>query len=1100
MTKNKIELERFRRPVLIAAGLLLLYAIAGFFVLPAVLQWKLPEMLQQQTGRKATIADIRFNPFAMDFSLQGFELREKNGKPFVTFGEFYIDVAVLSSIGHFLLTFEEVRLSSPFVHIEKLKNGTFNFDDLAAGDEQESPVEDTGGIFPVIIDNLILERGKVAWQDSARTKSVTEVIAPLDLKIANFTTVIDGQSTVGFSAHLDSGGDILWQGEMAVNPVYSKGHVRMENIDTHRLWQLFLQKAVRFELQRGEKIVDFDYLFRYRNDKPDLHLSNGSFLLNDFALMRKGETRPVINLASLALQGVSFDLLDQRLTIASITSSGGRFMTWLDKSGAINYRQLFAPEEQSGSVSRQRQTPPAKEDAAASWKVSVDALVLRDYAVNFQEQGEMQPVIQIPEFAVHSMAFNAGRQRLDIASLALKRAAFNAWLDADGVLNYQTMFVAKASGNAGQQATAGTVDAAAEHSATTAKQTAGKKVEVGGASPFVVQVGKVSLQSLAVDFSDKTVKKPFSVHLAPLNLQLTGYSTSPGTKLPLQFSTGVDSNGKIALQGELVMEPFSANMSLKVEQLALQPVQPYVEKFAHLDIIGGHFNTRGRLALGMAENNVLKLKFQGDSNIDRLHTRDQLTNRDFLKWRDLRLKKIDFNLQPPSFRTEEIQLLDPYARVVIKKDGSMNIDDILVKDRQSAATGKAAQAPAGNGKSAPPDYRVDEFKIVGGASDFSDYSLILPFVAKIDKLNGELQGLSSEKQSVATLNLHGEAFQLSPVDIAGKFSSSSGDGDVELDFQSMPLPLVSPYMADFAGYKIEKGKMSVQLRYKIAKGQLQAENNLVIDQLTLGEKVENPHAVSLPLGLAIALLKDSNGKIELNLPVSGNVDDPEFSVGSLLVDAFVNVLSKIATSPFTAIAALVGSDEDLSYVSFAAGSSELQPEQIEKLDILAKALRDRPELRVAIRGEAYQEEDWPVIRVQALHDHLKALYAAKLQKEGEKIRPENVVLSDDQYKHLLAEQFIERYPHLAEWSLFGNPKLKDANAGDFYQVARRTLAASIPPERQRLNDLARNRERAIARHLIGEGIANERVFVLDTKVVTQPAENGLRSELSLQAS
>lgn len=258
--------------------------------------------------------------------------------------------------------------------------------------------------------------------------------------------------------------------------------------------------------------------------------------------------------------------------------------------------------------------------------------------------------------------------------------------------------------------------------------------------------------------------------------------------------------------------------------------------------------------------------------------------------------------------------------------------------------------------------------------------------------------------------------------------------------------------------------------------------------------------MSLPLELAIALLKDSCGRIELNLPVSGNVDDPDFSIGSLLFDAFVNVLTKIATSPFTAIAALVGTDEDLSYVSFAAGSSELQQQQIEKLDVLAKALRDRPELRVAIKGEAYQEEDWPAIREQALYDHLKALHAEELKKEGEKIRPEYVVLSDDEYKQLLAEQFIQKYPHLAEWSIFGNPKLNNPDAGDFYQVARRTLAASIPPDRQRLNALARDRARAIARHLVDQGIPNDRVFVLDTKVITQPAENGLRSELMQQAS
>ncbi len=1097
MTKDKIQLEKFRRPLLITAGVLLFYAVSGIFVVPALLQWKLPEMIRQETGRKAAIKEISFNPFAMDFSLQGFELQEKNGQPFATFGEFHADVAVLSSIGHFLLTFEEVRLSEPFLHIEKRQGGAFNFDDLAAGDGQEPSAEETGEIFPVKIGQLILAQGKVAWQDSSQNKPVTEEISPLDLKIVDFTTVVDEQSTLGFSAHLMSGGNIQWQGQVSVNPLFSKGHVRMENIDTHHLWQLFLQQTGRFELKRGQKLVDFDYLFRFRDDKPDLQLRNGSFLLKNFTLMKKGGNRPVIDLASLAVQGIAFDLLEQRVGIASITSSGGRLITWLNKAGEINYRELFATEAEPSSVSRQRQAPSAKNAAAGSWKVAVDAIALHDYAVTFREQGKMQPVVQIPDLTVHRMNFDAGRQRLDIASLALQRGVFDVWLDAHGVLNYQTIFAANTAGNPEQQIPAGT-----DQSAATTNTAAGKKAEVGSASPFRVGVGKISLQSLAVGFADKTLSKPFSVQLAPLNLQLTGFSTDPGAKLPLQFSTGVDKQGKIAVQGELVIEPLSADLQLQVEQVALQPLQPYVEKFTRLDIIAGDFNTQGSLSLGMTENDALDVVFQGDANVARLHTRDQLRNRDFLKWRDLQLKKIDFNLQPIRFTTKEILLLDPYARVVIKKDGSMNFDDVLIGDSGgTVAAGKPVQASVTDDReSSPPYYKIEKFKVVGGASDFSDYSLILPFVAKIDKLDGELQGLSSEKQAIASLTLHGEAFQLSPVDIIGRFSPASGDGEVKLDFQSMPLPLVSPYMADFAGYKIEKGKMSVQLQYKVAKGQLQAENNLVIDQLTLGEKVENPDAVSLPLELAIAMLKDSIGRIELNLPVSGNVDNPDFSIGSLLFDAFVNVLTKIATSPFTAIAALVGTDEDLSYVSFAAGSSELQQQQIEKLDVLAKALRDRPELRVAIKGEAYQEEDWPAIREQALYDHLKALHAEELKKEGKKIRPEYVVLSEDEYKQLLAEQFIKKYPHLAEWSIFGNPKLKNPDAGDFYQVARRTLAASIPPDRQRLNALARDRARAIARHLVDQGIPNDRVFVLDTKVVTQPAENGLRSELMLQAS
>ncbi|MDD1613324.1 MAG: DUF748 domain-containing protein, partial [Methylococcaceae bacterium] len=397
---------------------------------------------------------------------------------------------------------------------------------------------------------------------------------------------------------------------------------------------------------------------------------------------------------------------------------------------------------------------------------------------------------------------------------------------------------------------------------------------------------------------------------------------------------------------------------------------------------------------------------------------------------------------------------------------------------------------------------IDKIQVTDGSSDFSDLSLILPFAAPIKSLDGGASGISSEKNSIVTIALKGNAYDLAPVDIMGKVSPYLGDYNVELNFIDMPMPLISPYMVQFAGYKVEKGKITLGLKYNVVNKELTASNSIFIDQFELGDKVENPNAVSLPLKLAVALLKDSSGKIKIDVPITGSLDDPKFSVGAIVTDALVNVLSKVVTSPFNALASLVGSEKDLSTISFTAGNSYLGKQQREKLDGLSKALKERPVLNIDIKGAAFQEQDWPVIREDALYEQLKKRKAAEINKDAEtKIREEYVKLTDDDYKRLLADMFIEKFPLLAEKSFLGTPQLMNPKAGDFYEIAKQKLFTIIMPEQERLKELASARAQAIANYIVQKGgVPRERVYILDTVIDPERDNKEIASALSLNAN
>jgi outer membrane protein OmpA-like peptidoglycan-associated protein len=698
------------------------------------------------------------------------------------------------------------------------------------------------------------------------------------------------------------------------------------------------------------------------------------------------------------------------------------------------------------------------------------------------EKDKQKRLIHIPAIALKGIGFNLNDQELIVDSVGVDDATFKASLNQDGVINYQTLF-------------SGPPDTASDPAPIEAN------AAVSAKKPWIINVYDLAFNKLEIEFEDQSPKKPVTFDISPIDFKISKFSSKSGTKFPFQLSAGINKTGLIKLDGDTVIEPLRLQSAIDIKKIALDKFQPYVDKFAHLDMIDGKFTLNGNATLRMLDDNRLDVKFKGDTGITNLITRDQKLNKDLVKWKKLTLKELAVDLLANRYTATSLVIEKPYARVTIRKDKTVNFADIVVNDKKKSNTPiKSATKPAvGEPK---PYFQLGKLQLIDGSSDFADLSLILPFAAPIESLDGGATGMSSDQKSEIKVDLKGNAYDLSPVDIKGEISPQLGNYNIEMNFQGMPMPLISPYMAQFAGYKVEKGKLTLGLKYNIANKLLTASNSIQIDQFELGEKVENPKAVSLPLGLAIALLKDSNGRIKIDVPITGSLEDPKFSVGKLVVDALLNVLTKIITSPFSAIASLMGSEEDLSVVSFAAGETTLDKQQIAKLDSISKALKERPALNLEIKGAAFQEQDWPALQDDALRDQLKKLKAAEVNKKGgRKTRAEHIELSDEVYKQLLAQAFIEKFPTLAEKSLFGTAKLIAPTTGDFYEVAKQKLAAMIKPEPQRLKDLAEERARVIAKYIVQQGgITSDRVFILDSAIDPKRENSDITSALSLKTS
>ncbi len=976
--------SKVKTAALIAGGLLGAYAALGVFVLPTLIKSKLPTLIQQQTGRKASVATVRFNPFSLQLSLQGFELQESNGQPFVRFDELLVNIDALSSIAQAGLAFDEVLLNRPVVRIAKDKNSTFNFKDLLKDNKKTE--QGDGKIVPINITKLSIAEGKLDWEDAHFNSPEKETVYPINLVVDNLTTQVDKSSNLSLSMELNSGGKLDWQGAIGLNPLSSSGHIKLEKVQLPRIRALALQDFVQLDLQ-GYELFEADYKANHVDNKFNVNLSQGKFELHDFQVAASAQDKALVKMVKFAVQGIGFNLEKHELTVESVSANDADFKAWLNPEGVFSYQPLLPIAK--------AEAPPSEPVEKTSWSIKVN---------------------------------------------------------------------------------------------------------------------NIALNNCGLTFEDQTLKKPAIITAKPINFKLTDFSNQAGAGLPFQLSAKVNETGSITLDGNAVIEPLSAQIAVAVKDIALEHFQNYVDKFARLDVIDGFLNLDGKVLVAKPAEGELELKFTGNSQIARLLTRDQLKNKDLVKWENLTLSNIDVDLPANQYGAETLVIDKPYVRVIINKDKTVNFSDIMIKSPptpllQRGGLEKNPLPPlqkGGRGGFQKPKFNLDKIQIIDGSSDFADLSLILPFAAQIKSLDGGASGISSEQKSTIKANLKGTAYDLAPVDVKGEISPYLGDYDVTVNFTGMPMPLISSYMVQFAGYKVEKGKMSLELKYKVANKELTASNTILIDQFELGEKVENPNAVSLPLELAVALIKDSDGKIKIDVPITGSLEDPKFSVSHIVVDALTNAIGKVITSPFRALASLVGSELDLSTISFPPGESVLTKQQASKLDDLAKALKTRSVLKLEIKGAAFQEQDWPAVSDDALYDQLKRIKAAEINKKGDrKTRAEYVEISDDDYRRLMEQLFVEKFPLMVEKSLLGKTRLigsqADSSTDKFYAVAKEKLSAIIQPEPQRLKDLAAQRAQAIAKYIVQKGgIANDRVFILDTVIDPKRENAEIMTALSLR--
>ncbi|HET7763608.1 MAG TPA: DUF748 domain-containing protein [Burkholderiales bacterium] len=593
-------------------------------------------------------------------------------------------------------------------------------------------------------------------------------------------------------------------------------------------------------------------------------------------------------------------------------------------------------------------------------------------------------------------------------------------------------------------------------------------------APFPFSVGDIALARGSVRVIDEGPDKPFRLALDNIALSLEGLGNAAGTKAAARLACDTGGRGRLAYDGSLELTPLRTSGKLDVANLQLGAFAPYIEEKLRVIIGGGALSTKGQLSYESREDGP-RIGYRADASVANFATLDEETSQDLLRWKQLAVRGIDFELTPLKVAVGEVALSDFYSRLIVNPDGTLNLQGL---SRQPARADAAPAKPdAQTSPSGPPaNVRLGKVVLRNGNVNFSDFFIKPNYSVALSGVEGAVSEMTPDRPG--DVELHGRIHQTAPLEIVGQVNSLSKDlfVDMKASVKDIDLPPVTPYSVKYTGYGIQKGKLSVKVAYHIENRRLAAQNNVTLDQLTFGERVESPTATTLPVLFAVALMKDSNGVIDVDLPISGSLDDPQFSVGGIIAKALVNLVTKAVTAPFALLGALVGGGgEELAFVEYAPGSSALSAEDEAKLRTLSKALTERPALKVEVSGRVDADADREALKRAAVDREIKL---AKLKDVGgtKGQAVDEVAIAPEEHDKYLTAAYKD--------AKFDRPRnaiglLKDLPVPEM----ERLMLANAPVREDDLRQLAFARAGAPKEWLVENGkIAADRVFIVAPKM------------------
>ncbi len=972
----------------------LIYALILGVVTPYAVKQIAPEKLTELLGRTVSVADVRINPFILDFEISGVAV-EGEDKPLTSLERVGLQLNFWQSIFNAELNVDYLHIDGLYTHISREQESPlrFNFSDIverfASASSSEEPtvavneelIDRKAPIFPVYIGALQLNSAALEFED--RVTNTALAYPDIQFSMDGFSTqyLLSNNESLNqfrFSVTDIDNGSVTLVGHTQLKPLKLNGHLDVSSLQLPRFWG-FVDELVQARLSSGQLALS-------------THFSIEQIL---------GDT----------------EAQDQLLVL---TNEG--------------------------------------------------ELQIQDLVFSHSDK----PFISLPEFSVHEVTSDIAKQEVDIANIVALGLDVKARLK-DGELDLADWFTPRVK-------QIGNVE--------TTKPESGPIPEPEKETGWIVKLGGSSFNDFNFDIREN-IATPEENHwnVSPINLTLGSFVSDLSVPLEFELSTGLNRQGNLAAKGKVDLNTLEIDAESSINKLALKQFQPFVDTAVNATINDGVLSTNTKVT--RTENgNILAT---GSASVDRLSVQDNRLKTPFVKWQKLALSEFKFDLNKLRLDVDMLELSKPYARVIINEDSSTNIGELIIANGEESEEGKnAKETPANSSDTNPFLLNVKRINFKDGSAFFADNSLTPNFATGIELLNGEIANISSKPGTTASVDVRGSIDKYAPVTIVGDINPLIPEPHLDLDvkFDSVELTTVNPYSGTYAGHYIDRGQLTLALNYQLEESQLKGTNHVIIDQLELGEASDSELATSLPLELAIALLQDTDGVIDLGVEVSGDVNDPEFGIGTVILTAITNVIEKAVTAPFSFIAGLAGSDEELNIVEFDAGSDELSDEQQQKLMTLATALNERPKLNISVDGAVDEKQDSQAL----IQDQFNAILAEGAGLTSKEIK-DNLTASSmpttgkasDFLKSLYADQTGKDSLELkAEIEADLVSKSKDVESSELEKRWHIAMYNTLLNEQElragELGKLAQKRAQMVKAYLVKqEKVPASRIFLRDSR-------------------
>jgi uncharacterized protein involved in outer membrane biogenesis len=1207
----------FSTPVLAGAGLFALYLLLGFFALPPILKWQIEKQVPQQLGHRISVKEVRFNPLALRLEVGDLALSDPEGRPMLGLKRLLADFD-LRSLFDRAWTFANLTLEAPVLRFDLDKDGRHNFTALLARLRSKEPGKEAVTLPRLIVMRAALTDGHIEFSDRLLAEPLVVRIEPLHIGIDDLSTLPAQTARYRISARTAAGETLEASGELALNPVATKGKLALNGVKLGTLARA-LSRLVALDPPAGT--LEFATVFDLALDRNGaLSGSLGEAGLKVAALSLPGAGAPLMTIGTLALEQGRVDLAQRVASFARLRIADGRIAAALDAQGRLDWGGRLPAAAAPARAAGARAPAPWRftatraevanvalgiSDASSGRSAEIGAIALGMSASAEIGATGMRLELGRPTLSITGAQLRDGAQVLQLgkatveaerveltgtggakpgaaddrtgaqqaraggldlgieqlrgtlADLHLSRGGHDfelrgarisaerlALARADGPLDLSggglgaTLSEAVVRSGAGaspllrldsvtlsggalrmhdKYASADQLafDGGAAQIALDAQgrlnwssllragPAAASAPRAGAAAPsraWRLALKSAQLDRFALQLADARAAPAFALGLEAVSARIADFDTGSKQPMRLELHAKAPGGGQIQAKGGVRADTAAADLSLNVTGLALAPAQTYLSRFAKLRLAAGTASAAGRLRYGGGAG--AKLAYTGKIAIDHLRLEEAEPKRPFLSWDSVAAGDAVLTLQPNRLDIGELRVERPAGRLIIAADRTVNLMDVL-KTRD--AGGRAPRAGAARQGDDPFPVAIARVRVSDGALEFADLSLQPQFAARLHELKGVISGLGSDVNRNAVLQLEARVDKYGSAKISGRISALQPQKftRVEVAFRNLRMTALSPYISKFAGYSIADGRLALDLKYTIRDGKLLGENRIVLRQVKLGEKVDSPSALDLPIELALALLKDAEGVIDVDLPVSGDLKDPKFDYGAIIAKAFGNLIGNIIAAPFRALGALFGGggDKALGAIDFAPGGAALAPPERQKLEAVARALKARPGLMLVVPPTSASAPDTRALKSLAVRrDIVRRMGIALAPGED----PGPIDATNPRVQGAIEAAFSQRNaPEALAAQTRGAPgtAVPDAAAPQFHRRLIERMIENQPVPESTLDDLARRRGAAIVREITtAGGVPAARVTLGAPRAAAKADDRAVTLQLILEAA